>query len=105
MYNFITRYVLLLIFLLVGFEYLAAQQVNRELRKDKNGIKVYSHEAEDSDFDSFTAKMIVDGTVSTFVAVILDLENFPDWGYNVVSVEILETYGDTLQIYYSESEI
>ena len=94
--------ILLLIILLAGFEYLSAQQ-NKELKKDKNGIKVFSHEIEDSDFDSFTANMVVDGTVNTFVAVIKDLEIFHDWGYNIVSVEILEISGDTLQIYYSEA--
>ncbi len=102
MNKLITRYIFLFVILLAGIEYLSAQQ-NTELKKDKNGIKVFSREIEDSDFDSFTANMVVDGTVNTFVAVIKDMEIFPDWGYNIVSVEILETSGDTLQIYYSEA--
>ena len=96
------KYILILAPFVVG-GILSQAQERWELRKDKNGIKVFSSITEQSDFKAFKAKMLADGSIQNFVAVLKDIESLPDWAYNVKYADLLERSGDTLQIYYSEA--
>jgi len=74
-----------------------------KLRKQKNGIDVYSKDADGSAFESFRAKTTFSCSIETFVAALQDLEAMPEWGYNVRNIKVLKEEADTLQIYYSEA--
>ena len=78
-------------------------QENWELKKDKNGIKVYTNEIEGSDFETFRAEVQLDASIHAFVALLFDLDGMPEWAYSVKYANLLERSGDTLQIYYSEA--
>lgn len=75
------------------------------LSKDKDGIKIYTRSSDKSPFDEFRATMQLDQSIHSLVAVLQDIENMPDWAYNVISGRILKAYGDTIQYYYTEVSI
>ena len=72
-----------------------------DLNRDSDGIKVYSKEIEGYKFKTFKGTAIINGSVHEFISVLSDIENLPDWGYNVTSAELLEQTSETIQIYYS----
>ena len=76
-----------------------------KLAKESDGIKVYTMPSEKSKFDQNKGVVILDASVEDFIAAIHDLEHFKEWGYKVKSVDVLERYGDTLQIYYSVAKV
>jgi len=76
-----------------------------KLKKNKNGIEIFTTETDTSAFMAFKARMIIQGSVGAFVAVLQDLDRMPDWGYNIEYARLLEKSGDTLQIYYSEASV
>ena len=80
-------------------------QENWELKKNKNGIKVYTNEIEGSDFKTFRAEVQLDASIHAFVALLLDVDDLPEWAYSVKYAKILERSGDTVQIYYSEASV
>jgi len=93
------------IFILISFlvfqnSFLFSQE-EWSLNRDSDGIKVYSKEVEGYKFKSFKATTIINGSVHDFISVLSDIENLPNWGYNVTSARLLEKSGDTIQIYYS----
>jgi hypothetical protein len=91
--------------LMLFFVRITSGQEEREwkLRKQKNGIEVYSKDADGSSFESFRAKTTFSCSIQTFVAALQDVEALPEWGYNVRSIKVLKEQGDTLQIYYSQA--
>jgi hypothetical protein len=81
----------------------ATAQDNWKLEKEKDGITVYSGTSSEAVFKSFKAHTLIDASIHSFVAVLLDIDNMMDWGYNLKYTELLEKSGDTLQIYYAEA--
>lgn len=71
--------------------------------RDQDGIKIFSAKSDDSDFKSFKAYMQLQGSIHTFVAILLDVDNLQKWTSNVKYADLLERNGDTLQIYYSQA--
>jgi hypothetical protein len=100
--RFIKYILILALFVVCGI--FSHAQKKWKLRKDKNDIKVFSKITDQSDFEAFKAKMLVDGSIQDFVAVLKDIESLPDWAHNVKYANLLERSGDTLQIFYSEAK-
>jgi len=96
------KYYIILLLIIAGSTTIHAQQ-GWKLERDKEGIKVYSKGSEGSSFKSFKTQMIIKGSVHSFVALLQDIENMPEWGYSLKSTELLKRSGDTIQIYYAEA--
>lgn len=75
------------------------------LSKTKEGIEIFTQKSESSAFKAFRARMVVQGTVESFVAALQDIDALPDWGYNIKTSKLLERTGDTVQIYYAEATV
>lgn len=98
------RFIILHCFVLcIGFNISGQEERDWKLRKQKNGIEVFSKDSDGSAFESFRAKTTLSCSIETFVAALQDLEAMPEWAYSVSYVKVLEEKGDTLQIYYSEA--
>jgi hypothetical protein len=95
------RYFSFLLFL-VSTSMVTTAQVSWKQESYKDGITIYSGKIENSDFKSIKAQMFVKGSIHTFVAILQDIENLPDWGYHLKYTELLKKSGDTVQIYYAE---
>ncbi len=93
---------IILAFLLFTANIILAQP-SWKLKKEKNGISVYTSKVEGFHHDSFKATMIIEGSINEFIALIKDLDKFESWGYNAKATQLLETSGDTIQIYYNLS--
>lgn len=91
---------LIISFLIFQNSILFSQEV-WDLNRDSDGIKVYTKKEEGYSFKTFKANAVINGTVHQFIDAFSEIENLPNWGYNVKSAELLEKSGDTLQIYYS----
>lgn len=104
MNKFIKGWVFTLLFL-AGFTVFGQDDGKWKLKKNKNGIEIFTTQSDTSAFMAFKARMTIQGSVGAFVAVLQDLEHMPDWGYNIEYAWLLEKSGDTLVIYYSEASV
>jgi hypothetical protein len=75
-----------------------------KLKKDKNGIKVFSRKSDKFKFDELKVECVMDGTLSQLAAVLLDVNNQHQWVYKTAKSQLLETVGTAEVIYYSEIE-
>lgn len=80
---------------------LTYSQNNWNMVKEGDGVQVFTTKTDGFDFKTFRAKVTLQCSVHTFVALLHDVENFRDWGYKISESKILNREGDSLQIYYS----
>lgn len=66
-------------FLLVLFSCVVQSEEEWTLKKEENGIKVFTKQIEDSNFNAFRAETVVDATLSTLMAVHADVEYVNEW--------------------------
>lgn len=95
----------LIVFAAMTLSFSGMAQEGWTLSKDKDGIKVYTRATDESPFDEFRATMVLNQSVHSLIAVLQDIENMPEWAYNVKSASILKELGDTVQFYYTEVSI
>jgi len=100
MNKFFTGCIFTLLFL-ASFTAFCQEDGKWKLKKNKNGIEIFTTATDTSAFMAFKARMTIQGSVGAFVAVLQDLDHMPDCGYNIEYARLLEKSGDTLQIYYS----
>jgi len=77
-----------------------AQHDDCDLKKDKDGIKVYTCRSDTSKFRSLRADFTLENTSFEVIQKILfDPLNYVNWQYNVIEAEILEKSADNQLIY------
>jgi len=96
------KYTILWTFLIFQILFSYAQE-NWELKKDVNGIKIFTKKPKKFDFKIFRANMLLDDSIHAFVATLNDVEGLTNWGYKIIHTSLLKRSGDTLQIYYAEA--
>jgi len=78
------------------------QDSNCSLKKDKNGIKVYTCKSDTSKFRSLMAEFVLEDTsleeLSTFM---WDVDNYVNWQYNTVEATLLKKLNEHEMIYRS----
>lgn len=72
------------------------------VKKEKDGITVYSRHSELSKFNDIRVSMDLPGTVEQLSTVLMDVEKYPDWVYATKSCEMIKKVNDNEVIYYSE---
>lgn len=95
-------YILVLICLLLKTT--AQCQEDWKLKKDKNGIQVYSRKTPNFKFDELKVDCIFEGKMSQLAAVILDVNNQYQWVYKTAKSKLLKQVTDADLFYYSEIE-
>lgn len=76
-----------------------AQPENCDLKKDKDGIKVYTCKSDTTKFRSLRAEFeIEDCSVAELEAFLFDVPNFINWQYNALEVNLLQK-GDRQIVY------
>jgi len=96
-------YYFLLLFCLL-LQTTAQCQEDWKLKKDKNGIKVYSRKTPNFKFDELKVDCIFEGKISQLAAVILDVNNQYQWVYKTAKSELLKQVTNADLFYYSEIE-
>jgi hypothetical protein len=74
------------------------------LKKEKDGIVIYSRPSNCSKFNDLRIEMDVHGDVSQLAAILLDVESYPQWAYATKSATAVKKLGANELIYYSEIE-
>ncbi|MBN8852541.1 MAG: hypothetical protein BGO55_02185 [Sphingobacteriales bacterium 50-39] len=80
---------------------LRAQQ-EWNLKKDENGIKVYSRSSEHTNYNELRVEMTLQASLSSVAALVLDIGNYPNWSFNTKQTSILKTIGPSELYFYSE---
>ncbi len=93
--------VLLLIVLLVATG-LTAPDDECELRKSKDGIKVYVCDTPDSKLKSISATFQLEASLSTLASIIMDVEQYPGWQYKVIQTEMIHRTSEREFLYRGE---
>jgi hypothetical protein len=72
------------------------------LKKDKNGVKVFSKKSPNFKADEVKAESEFDGRISQLAAVILDVNHQNKWVYKTVKSQLLKQISPTELFYYTE---
>jgi ribosome-associated toxin RatA of RatAB toxin-antitoxin module len=71
-----------------------------ELRKNKNGIQVFTRNHPDSEIKEFRAVTLIEAEITKLVGIINDVEKYPLWMANCQSAVIHEVINDSTRIDY-----
>ena len=77
-------------------------QVDCELRKDQDSIKVYTCSKEESKFKSIKATFEVNATAPELAAMLMDIAGYKEWQYKTINPKILKWISKQELIYYVE---
>jgi len=83
----------------------ASAQFNWQLRKDEDGVKVYTSSTANSNFNSIKVECTVKATQSQLIAFLLDISRQHEWVYNTKSSHLLKTIRPNELIFYSEVSV
>jgi START domain len=72
-----------------------------ELKKDENGIRVYSRSVEGSKYRELKAVVDLPGTYDQLRCILNDVGNYKTWVYSTASSNLVERKSETEMIYYS----
>jgi len=85
----------------------STQQADKEwkLKKEKNGIQIYTRDAEGTKFKAFKAITTIEAPLEWVLELLMDVPHKPNWMADLQNAELLEIVGDHEQIEYYESEV
>ena len=82
----------------------AKSQENWKLRKDKNGIKVFSRESKKYKFDELKVECEIEGRISQLAALLFDVNTQYKWAYKTKKSELLKEVNASDVFFYTEIE-
>jgi len=92
-----------LLFLLLSFtSTFVLADTKWELKKDKDGIKVYTGSVANSNIKAVKVSCIMNTTLEQLVAILLDTKAHEKWVYNTEVSYLIKTITTSHQLYYSE---
>jgi hypothetical protein len=93
-----------LLFILAYTLQLSSLQAQQDwtLKKDENGIKVYSRSSEHSKYNELRVEMTLQNNLSSVAALVLDIGNYPNWSFNTKQTSVLKTVSPSELYFYSE---
>jgi hypothetical protein len=87
--------------LILLFTHPAPAQSPWELKKDQNGILVYSRPVKDSKYNELKAVFDLGGTFDQLRSVLSDVSNYKTWVYCTTASVLIERRSTTEMVYYS----
>lgn len=80
-----------------------AQNNDCDLKRDRDGIKVYTCKSDDDKFKSLRAEFVLENiSIQKLENFLRDVPNYPTWQYNMVKAELLEKRSENEIVYRSE---
>ena len=83
----------------------AKSQENWTLRKDKNGIKVFSRPTKNFKFEELKVECEIDGRISQLAALLLDVSKQYQWAYKTIKSQLLKQVSIADVFFYTEIEV
>ncbi|GAB3695938.1 START domain-containing protein [Spirosoma flavus] len=101
------RQIVLLIVALVGINRIGCSQISGDwhLEKDKDGIRIYSRNLIGNRLKELRAQSTFQGTLSSLVAMLSDVENYPRLMYKTKTTRLLRRVSEAEIYYYIETEL
>lgn len=96
--------VLLLLPLLL-FNSFASAAGKWELKKDSDGIKIFTSSIANSDVKALRAELTTKGTPAQLAAILMNVGKQKDWVYSTESSSVVKYISSTELIYYSEKDM
>ncbi|ASU32391.1 START domain-containing protein [Mucilaginibacter xinganensis] len=96
---------LILLNILLFMFYAAIAQGNWELKKNENGIAVYTRKPVNGALKELRVICELDATKAQLISTLQDIGNYTDWVYSNKKSEILKSVGPHKIIYYTESSL
>lgn len=84
---------LLLALAFISIRFSAAAQNGWTLKKDQDGIRVYNRPGERSRFNDLRVEMDVPARLSSLTALLLDIDNYPNWSFNTKQSYVIKKIG------------
>ncbi|MDB5231291.1 MAG: lipid-binding domain protein [Chitinophagaceae bacterium] len=78
------------------------EQTDWLLKKEKDGIKIFSRLSDQSKFNELKVEFTTKGSLSQLSSIILDVEKNTDWVYNTKSAMLIKKLNADEVIFYSE---
>ena len=97
------RFLFIPVCLLLGIT--AFAQNEWELKQDKEGIKVYTKNLDNSPFKAIKTACTIDATTNVLTAVLMDINNSTDWVYATKKAVLLKQPSPDELFYYSEIDV
>jgi hypothetical protein len=72
------------------------------LRREKDGINVYSRPSDYSKFNDIRVDMDLPGTIEQLATILRDVDGYTDWVYSTRSSQLIRKVSDEEFIYYAE---
>lgn len=96
----------LLAVVLWGFTFFSPGNAQGEwkFQIEKNGIKVYLRQQEESDFDALRATFEAEATLSQYAATVLNVEDYKYWNYAATNPYVVRRINESELIYYTEAK-
>jgi len=91
--------------LLLSFMSCCACAQDWHLKKDEDGIKVFTANATNSDFKTIKVECTVSARPSQVVALLMDIQRQHEWVYNSKSAELVKVLGANEFIFYSQVSV
>lgn len=91
-------------FLLSILSVLVWAQGEWELKKEEDGIKVYTKYVDNSDIKAYKAEAVLEGKLSSFIAVLKDVNAYNDLFDSADHVELIEET-DTFHMHYLQTKV
>ena len=83
--------------------FLSFSQSECDLKKDKDGIKVFTCKSDSSKFRTLVAEFDLENTsLETLENFLWDVDNYVNWQYNMVESGLIKRINDQVMIYRSE---
>ncbi|MBD2704252.1 hypothetical protein IC229_26650 [Spirosoma sp. BT702] len=101
------RRIVLLMVALVGINRIGCSQTSGDwnLEKDKDGIRVYSRNLLGNRLKELRVQTTFQGTLSSLVAMLSDIENYPKLMYKTKTSRLLRRVSETEIYYYIETAL
>ncbi|MCW3121308.1 MAG: lipid-binding protein [Flavipsychrobacter sp.] len=96
--------ILTLLLLPMAYTGVRAQQ-SWQLKRDEDGIKIYTANTEISCFKSIKVVCTVNATPSQLIAFLMDIKRQPEWVYNTKSSRLLKKIKENELVFYSEVNV
>ncbi len=75
------------------------------LRKDKDGITIFSRRSETSKYNDLRIEVDLPGTPAELESVLLDVQHYPGWAYAFNSTVMIKKVSSSEVIYYSKVDV
>ena len=78
-----------------------AAQKSWELKKDEEGIKVFSKSSDNSRYNELKVEMTLSAKLSSLAALVLDIDNYPNWSFNTEKSYVLKKISPSELYFYT----